>query len=78
MVKSLAVAAAFCASASAFMAPTPLARAPAAQQSGVSFSESTTTERMFSWPSLPSLHWWLPTQPLVDAEGDACVLLGVV
>lgn len=58
MVNSLAVAAAFCASASAFMAPTPLARAPASQQGGVSFLVlSYTAARMFRSlafnPSLP-------------------------
>lgn len=68
MVKSLAVAAAFCASASAFMAPTPLARAPAAQQSGVSFlmvshREKTlcqaATEHACSGTAGASLPWLL-------------------
>lgn len=36
MAKSIAVAAALCASASAFMTPTPLSRAPAANDNGVS------------------------------------------
>lgn len=39
MVNSLAVAAAFCASASAFITPTPLARTAAPQQSGVSLGD---------------------------------------
>eukprot|EP00752_Nemacystus_decipiens_P009070 g8098.t1 len=47
MVKSIAVAAAFCASASAFMAPTPLARAPAAQQGGMSMQAAKSKSLPF-------------------------------
>ncbi|CAN0020838.1 unnamed protein product [Pylaiella littoralis] len=47
MVKSFAVATALCASASAFMAPTPLARAPVAQQGGMSMAAAKSKSLPF-------------------------------
>lgn len=47
MVNSLAVAAAFCASASAFMAPTPLARTAAPQRSGMTMQAAKSKSLPF-------------------------------
>eukprot|EP00904_Undaria_pinnatifida_P001038 jgi/Undpi1/10935/HiC_scaffold_3.g01461.m1 len=47
MVNSLAVAAAFCASASAFMAPTPISRPAAPQQSGMTMQAAKSKSLPF-------------------------------
>ena len=60
MVNSLAVAAAFCASASAFMAPTPLARTAAPQRGGVSLG---VLEFLFGMFILFCGSCWIPACP---------------
>lgn len=47
MAKSIAVAAALCASASAFMAPTPLSRAPVANNNGMTMSAAKSKSLPF-------------------------------